>query len=83
MDEFWSWETGTIKENMSMLRKMTGLDIGDLGLEEWMPPLGPYTLTDEVGMGIIFVTLRLSPRKERYAEHLQWDSMGKSPTTWE
>ena len=41
-----------------MLRKITGLDIGDLVLEEWMPPMGTYTLTDEVGMGIKFVTLR-------------------------
>ena len=64
-----------------MLRKITGLDIGDLVLEEWMPPMGTYTVTYEVGMGITFVTLRLSPRKERYAGHLQWDSMGKSPTT--
>ena len=35
-----------------MLIKMIGVTIGYLGLDEWMPLLGPYPLTNEVGMGI-------------------------------
>ena len=42
-----------------MIRKMIGMAIGDLCLEEWMLRLIPYPLTDEVGMGIAYVTLSL------------------------
>ena len=66
-----------------MLRKIKGVDIVDLGLEEWMHPLGPYLFTDVVGMGITFVPLMLSLRKGRYVGKLQWDSTRKAQTAWE
>ena len=64
-----------------MLRNMTGVAVGDLGLKEWIPSLGPYPLTYEMGMGIACVTLRLLLQKGGYVRHLQWDSMRKSPCT--
>ena len=66
-----------------MIRKMIGMAIGDLCLEEWMLRLIPYPLTDEVGMGITCVTLRLSLQKGKYVGNLQWDRMRKAPTEWE
>ena len=47
---FWRQDPGIIRGNMLMLGNMTGVTIGDLGLEEWMPPLVPYPLTDEFGI---------------------------------
>ena len=35
-----------------------------MGLEDWFPPLGPYPLKYEVGIGVPFVTLRCHFRKE-------------------
>ena len=66
-----------------MLRKMTGVAKGELGLEEWMPLLGTYSLKDKVGMGIACVTLRSSILKGIYVRHIQWDSMRRVPTAWD
>ena len=49
----------------------------NLGLEYWFPLLGTYPLKDEVGMGVVCITFKMSLRKGRYAEYLQWDSMSK------
>ena len=72
-----------IKVYMSILRNIKGVPLGDLGLEECMPPMGTYPLTYEAGMGIACVTLRLSPSKGRYVGHLQWYRMGKARAVWE
>ena len=53
----------------------------ELVLEDWLPTLGTYTLKDKVGMGVMCVNLRTSPRKGRYVGHLQWDIMRKDPTS--
>ena len=50
LDAFWIRKPGTIKGNILMLRNMKGVDIRELVFEEWMPPLGPYPLTAEVGI---------------------------------
>ena len=54
-----------------------------MGLEDWFPPLGPYPLKYEVGIGVPFVTLRCHFRKVRYVEHIQWDSMRKGLKSWD
>ena len=66
-----------------MLRKMVTMSKEELGLKAWFLPLGTYPLKDKVGMEVSCVTLGLSLRKGRYFVHLQWDSMGKSPTSWD
>ena len=59
------------------------MDREEMGLEYWFPPLGPYPLKYEVVMGVDYFALRMSIRKGRYAEHLQWDSMKKGLTVWD
>ena len=78
LGEFWSRETGTIRGNLIMLRKMGMMDREELGLEDWFPRLGTYPLKDEVGMGVAQFTLRMSLSTVRCAGHLQWDSMSKA-----
>ena len=53
---------------------------GELGLETWLPPMAPHLIVDEVGMSLVCIILRLSLRKGRYANQLQWESMRKGPT---
>ena len=65
-----------------MFRKMVTMAREDLGLEYWLPPLGPYPLKYEVVMLVACVTLRMSLSKGRYVEHLQWQIMKKRPTDW-
>ena len=65
--------------DLTILRKMGTMAREELGLEDWFPYLGPYPLKNEVGLGVACVTVRMSLRKGRYVEHLQWDSMSKFP----
>ena len=53
-----------------MLRKMVTMVRGELGLEDWFPPLGPYLLKEEVAIGVACVTLRISIRIGRYVGNL-------------
>ena len=65
---------------MTTLRNLGTMAREDLGLEDWLPPLGPYPLKYEVGVGLVCVTLRIPLRKGRYVGPLEWDSMKKGPT---
>ena len=65
-----------------MLSNMVTMDREELGLEDLFPPLRPYPLKYEVGMGVTCVTLRMSLRKGRYVGHLQWYILRKGPTAW-
>ena len=53
-----------------------------MGLYGWFPPMGPYSLRNNVGVWVVCVTPRLSLINGIYVGHLQWDSMRKSPTAW-
>ena len=53
-----------------MLRKWEVTAREELVLEDWFPLMGPYTINDEVDMGLACVTLRLSLRKGIYI----WES---------
>ena len=77
LESFWSIEPGRVRGNLKMWRKMVTMDREELVLEYWFPPLVPYPLKDEVGMGVACVILRVSHRKGIYAGHLQWDSIRK------
>ena len=44
--------------------------------------MGPYPLKNEVGMGVVCVTLRMSLREKIYGGNLQWESMRKLKTAW-
>ena len=65
-----------------MLRKMITMAKEELGLEGWFPTLGPYLLKNKVGMRVACVTFRLYIRKEKYAGHLQWETMKRALIAW-
>ena len=59
LDAFWSQEPGTVRVNITILRKVGIMTNEQLGLEVLFSPLGTYPLKGEVGMGLECVTLRL------------------------
>ena len=71
LDAFWSREPGTVNGGFTMLRKMVKMSREELGLEDWLPPLGPYPVKDEVRIGVVCVTLSISISKGRYIGNLQ------------
>ena len=83
LDAFWRRELLTVRGNLTILRKMENMASQELVLEDWLPPLGPYPLKYEVGIGVACVTLIMSLRKGRYVGHPQWDSMSKGLTEWD
>ena len=50
LDRFWSIELGTVRGIFTMLSNMGTMATEELRLRDWLPPLGPYLLRDEVGM---------------------------------
>ena len=50
------------------------------GLTNYLPQLGWPVVEDRVGMAIALVTLNASLRPGKYARHLQYDTMRKTPT---
>ena len=65
---------------MEKLRKLVG---EELGLEEWIPPLGTYTLTYEVVTSLDCKDLRFLLRKRKHTEHLKWESTRKGSIAWD
>ena len=45
-----------MRVDLTVLRKLGITAKEELRLEDWFPPLGPYPLKDEVGMGVACVT---------------------------
>ena len=68
----------TIRGDLKMLSKMEMMTREELGFQYWFILLGPYPLKDEVGMGVVCITFKLSLRKGIYVGYLQWDIMRKS-----
>ena len=79
---YWIQEPGTLRGNLTILKKMGMMTKEKLGLEDSLLPLGTYPLMGEVLMVMECVTLRLYLRKGRYIGHIQWDRMRKSTTAW-
>ena len=50
LDVFLSRETGKEKGKLMMVKRLGKMVGGELGVETWIPPMGPYYLVDEVGM---------------------------------
>ena len=79
LDTFWSRGPGTVRGNITILRKMVIMAKEELGLECLFPPLGTYPLKVEVLMGVACVTLRFYLRKGIYVVNIQWDITRKAP----
>ena len=53
--------------DLKILRNMGTMSRKEIGLENWFPPLGPYSLKVEVIIVVAYVTLRMVFTKRRYA----------------
>ena len=70
LDAFWSLEPGTLRRNLTILRKMGIMAKEELGLEGLFPPLGTYLLKGEVLIRVVCVTLRFSLIKGIYVGNI-------------
>ena len=80
LDAIWSREPGTLRINLTIMRKMGIMAKEELGLEGLFPPLGTYPLKGEVLMVVVCITLRFSLIKGKYVGNIQWDIMRKAET---
>ena len=71
-----------VKGNLTMVKGLGKVAGDELGLETWIPHMGPFPLVDELRIILACSTLIFSFQKGRHAGHLQWDSMRKSPMAW-
>ena len=65
-----------------MVKRLGKVARDELGLDTWLPPMGPLPLVNEVGMSLACTYLLFYLRKGRHDEHLQWDLMRKATTAW-
>lgn len=80
LDACWSRATRTVRANLNRVVADTRSAEFSLELYDYLPHLGWPEIEDRVGMAIALVTLNASLRPGKYANHLQYDSMRKTPT---
>ena len=80
LDACWSRETSTVAGNLNRMRRDYRDAVPYLPIREPLPPLGVNVVEDRVGMRVVWMSLMASLRKGNYADHLQWDSVRKTPT---
>ena len=84
LDACWARASSTVHANWSRSAKDYFETVRDMGLsgEEFLPQLGWPHLEDRVGMRAAIQTLNASLRPGKYAGHLQFDAMRRTPTWW-
>lgn len=84
IDACWARASSTVKANLRRSVKDYNETRGAYGLrgEEFLPQLGCPHLEDRVGMVVAVQTLNASLRPGKYADHLQYDSVRRTPTWW-
>jgi hypothetical protein len=80
LDVMWSREASTVESNIRRLLLDYNMASRVLSVRHPLPALGNPTIEDRVGMGMALYTLQASLQRGRYSNHLQWDSMRKTPT---
>eukprot|EP00956_Cyclotella_meneghiniana_P019574 scaffold33694_cov98-Cyclotella_meneghiniana.AAC.1 len=80
LDACWSRAESTVRSNLNRIVMDTQSAEFTLELYDYLPKLGWSKLEDRVGMAIALVTLNSSLRPGKYAGHLQYGSMRKTPT---
>ena len=80
LDAMWSRETSTVTANLGRMRRDYHDAVPFMPLVGLIPSQGTHKVEDRVGMGIAVASLNASLRKGKYTDHLQWDSMRKTPT---
>jgi hypothetical protein len=79
IDSFWSREPSTVKSNLYEARrgkrsaKRFGFPEGSA-----TPPLGPFPLSDDVGMKAAMVELDRSLDPGKYSDYVQWETFRKA-----
>ena len=84
LDACWARASSTVAANWSRCARDYYETVRDMGLsgEEFLPQLGWPLLEDRVGMRVAVQTLNASLRPGKYADHLQFDAMRRTPTWW-
>ena len=82
LGEFCSRRTRTVKNNLMVLKGMNEVVDEFLGMVGGLTDLGPFPLRDEVCMGVACYTLIIYMIIGKYTEHLEDESMVKSPMSW-
>ena len=80
LDAMWSREVSKVSGILNRLRRDYDDIKVSLCIAEPLPVLGRDDVSDRVGMSVAILTLNASLRKGKYAGHLQYDSMRKTPT---
>jgi hypothetical protein len=80
LDAFWIRESTTVSSNLREALRMERMTFR-LGLPCVTPLMGPWALTDEVGMLAAIAVLDRSLDKGNYEETVQWDTFRRTMST--
>ena len=76
LDAFWGRESSTVATNRNGVMKLHKVSL-DLGLNDIFPDMGPFSLEDNLGIGITTCLLRRSLERGKYRENLQFETVRK------
>lgn len=82
LDAFWGRATHTVRNNKNTLRRFHEIGAQELGLPEFLPPMGPFPLNDLWGMKQAVATLVRSMDQGKYKNTLQFDTVRKCRSTY-
>eukprot|EP00956_Cyclotella_meneghiniana_P034807 scaffold108317_cov24-Cyclotella_meneghiniana.AAC.2 len=80
LDACWSRATRTVRSNLNRVLAVCRAAYFTFELHDYLPRLGWQVVEDRVVMVIALVMLNALLRPGQYADHLQYDSMRKTPT---
>ncbi len=76
LDAFWSRETSTVTANLREVKRHVRY-ASDLGISMSLPRLGPFPLSDDVGMRHAVVQLRRTLDKGKHSKFIQFGTARK------
>lgn len=77
LDAFWGRESSTVSKNLSVLLR-TERCFDRLGMPSAVEHLGPFPLTDTMGMKAAIAVLDKSLDKGKYEDFVQWETFRKT-----
>jgi hypothetical protein len=80
LDSFWSREGSTVLNNLKEARRMERT-MQKYGLPSTTPSMGPWPLSDTLGMKAAIAVLDRSLDKGHYETNVQWDTFRKQMST--
>jgi len=76
LDAFWKTARSTVKTNCYQIERCLRTQL-KFGIPHILPPVGPFALQDECGMGAAMAVLDRSLDKGKHAEQVQWATFRK------